>query len=392
MPAQAPAARPAPTPAVAAGHVEPVGSRLEVVDGLRALAATAVLGDHVVQASQTQSPTGLLQLVLPNLGSGVTLFFVISGFLLFRPWAAALLDGSRWPSVRRFGRNRALRIVPAYWGILTIVLAVMYLGHNPPPVGGVQLSVYYLLLQGYFVRTINTVIAPAWSLAVEVLYYASLPLIGLVLWRCRGLERRWRLRALLLAVGLLFLAGMLFNLALLYAWRIPVEQFRWYNTFPARVHLFAGGMALAVLHVAWRGKAPPRARPWLFAGAGLGLLVTLFVWRYTLVSHLLYATGAGLETIAYALMAAPLVVGAGGWVTRVLASRPVVYVGMVSYSFYLLHQPLIMAVQARHWWDFGGQSMGVTFLLFFAVVLALASISYLALERPFLLRRRTWAQ
>src|SRR5947208_528324 len=101
--------------------VNPAPSRLWEIEGLRAVAAWSIVVFHVWIYS---SPTilgwnlGPLTAFVSPLQSGVTLFFVLSGFLLYRPIAAALLDGNPPRSVWRYLRNRALRILPAYWVIL----------------------------------------------------------------------------------------------------------------------------------------------------------------------------------------------------------------------------------------------------------------------------------
>ena len=62
---------------------------------------------------------------MPNLAYGVVLFFTLSGFLLYRPFAASIVRGERLPSVRGYLRNRALRILPAYWAILFLCAVVV---------------------------------------------------------------------------------------------------------------------------------------------------------------------------------------------------------------------------------------------------------------------------
>src|SRR6058998_2066237 len=103
-------------------------SRLREVEGLRAVAASSIVVFHVWIFS---SPAildwnlGPLTAFVSPLQSGVTLFFVLSGFLLYRPIAAALLDATTAPSAWRYLRNRALRILPAYWVILFLVVVAL---------------------------------------------------------------------------------------------------------------------------------------------------------------------------------------------------------------------------------------------------------------------------
>ena len=87
--------------------------RLPALDALRAVGAAAVIGTHVGFSTGAISRFewgGLLA----RLDVGVAIFFVLSGFLLFRPFAAAVATGADRPSVRRYLWRRALRILPAY--------------------------------------------------------------------------------------------------------------------------------------------------------------------------------------------------------------------------------------------------------------------------------------
>jgi peptidoglycan/LPS O-acetylase OafA/YrhL len=106
-----PAGRPSDTPR----RTTPIPG----VEGVRAIAAVSVLVFHCWRYSAegpSRADLGLVnRFVLPHLSLGVTLFFCLSGFLLYRPFVAAALDGSSFPKVGTYFRNRALRILPAYW-------------------------------------------------------------------------------------------------------------------------------------------------------------------------------------------------------------------------------------------------------------------------------------
>src|SRR5439155_27326489 len=101
-------------------------SRLWEVEGLRAVAAWSIVVFHVWIFS---SPAildwnlGPLTAFVSPLQSGVTLFFVLSGFLLYRPIAAALLDATAAPPAWKYLCNRALRLLPAY-GVTLLLLVV----------------------------------------------------------------------------------------------------------------------------------------------------------------------------------------------------------------------------------------------------------------------------
>jgi peptidoglycan/LPS O-acetylase OafA/YrhL len=175
--------------------------RSQAIDVLRALAALSVLAMHVGHASgaNVAAPYGAFT---SHLNVGVTLFFLITGFLLYRPWAAAFLAGRAGPSLASYARRRILRIVPAYWFALT-VLATW------PGLKGVFTEdwwVYYGFAQSYRVDWTFSGLQPAWSLSVEMHYYALLPVYaGAVSLVGRGRGRRVRLG--IAAGGLVVLAA-----------------------------------------------------------------------------------------------------------------------------------------------------------------------------------------
>ncbi len=101
----------------------PAGNeRFPLVDGLRAIAALSVVVYHVGLVSGLNEGGGGAHYAFQRLNVGVTLFFVISGFLLYRPYVNARLRGTPRPTARQFFRRRLLRIVPAYWAALAILV------------------------------------------------------------------------------------------------------------------------------------------------------------------------------------------------------------------------------------------------------------------------------
>jgi peptidoglycan/LPS O-acetylase OafA/YrhL len=167
------------------------GTRLAGVEGLRALAATAIVLVHVWGFSTPHGPPpGAREWIgdaLSTLSAGVTLFFTLSGFLLYRPFAAAIARGVSHMPIRAYLRNRVLRIAPAYWVIFAVTAlllgAAAVRGAHGTQTGrlGDPLSVIQagLLLQDYHPKTMVIGIGPAWSLAVEVVFYCTLPLLVL---------------------------------------------------------------------------------------------------------------------------------------------------------------------------------------------------------------------
>src|SRR5436190_12660103 len=114
-------------------------SRLPGIEGARACAALSVLVFHCWLYGDPRgmpAPFGLD--VMPHFALGVILFFTLSGFLLYRPFVAATFDPAARPRLREFYRNRALRIVPAYWVILWFVALGLRMANLPNMSPGLQ--------------------------------------------------------------------------------------------------------------------------------------------------------------------------------------------------------------------------------------------------------------
>src|SRR5207247_5786068 len=107
-----------------AAEPTPDADRFPCFDGFRATAALSVLLLHVAGSSGETQRNHVVGSYLARLDVGVAVFFLISGFLLYRPFAAAHLTGGRAPAALPFFRRRFLRIYPAYWVATTAVVYV----------------------------------------------------------------------------------------------------------------------------------------------------------------------------------------------------------------------------------------------------------------------------
>lgn len=176
---------------------KPANRPLAGIDGLRALAALAVLGSHVAAHTHAER-FGPLNTILALGGHGLTLFFVLSGFLLYRPFVKTITRQRPWPSIGTYSANRLLRIFPGYLTILILAAVVLPLGYTrafdpradaavADTVGRVTdpltLLADVLLVQTFFPHTLKTGIGPAWSLTVELCFYAALPLVSWIGYR-----------------------------------------------------------------------------------------------------------------------------------------------------------------------------------------------------------------
>ena len=388
--------------------------RFPLFDSLRAIAALAVVCSHIGSFGGVTPDGSGLRPYTGQLAVAVPIFLLISGFLLYRPFAAARLRGRPMPSVKAYGWRRVLRIVPAYWVALTLIalwLGSRYLfdsGDPPAEVFSLQgVLAYYGFTQIYFDDTRGGGIAQAWTIDTEVGFYLALPLYAaLAYWLMRRSGIGWRGE-----VGLL--CGVI-ALSVLYKAvvvagdgdaTVPVTPLALLSALPAYADHFALGMILAVVSVAvaqadrqpgWAGLIDRRPWvPWLLAAVAflatakaIGMegspIEEMEPWQY-FARHALYAV------VAFGLLL-PAVFGDAtrGWVRKLLANRALLHFGMVSYGVYLWH--LAITVQLVRWgWAEDGSAAERWVMWLVPVVLAswiLGSLSYYLVEKPALSLKR----
>ncbi len=314
------------------------------LDGLRALAVLAVIITHTWPMPQCISSWGIG-------GLGVSLFFVLSGYLITRILLHSRLDGapeiSRQRVLKRFYARRALRILPLY----IVTVAVLYvIGHE-------DVREY---IAEYATATVNMIpmlgdrglravgARHFWSLSVEEQFYLVWPVLVLF-------TPRRRLAMLMICTVLL---GVSFRL----------------TTIAGSVY-FPGWQQLTPTHCDELGLGACTA----FFGAPSG------IWGAVGLLTLVSAHGTAAETflgpIAWAVLCAWIVGRAvhprGLW--EPLASRPLIYIGTISYGVYVLHWPIVWALQ-----HIGiAIAPGVTlFAVVSVLTVAAASLSWIAIEGP----------
>jgi peptidoglycan/LPS O-acetylase OafA/YrhL len=397
-------------------------SRIPGVEGVRAFAAISVAVFHCWWYGADGAERAQLGLanrfLLPHLPLGVMLFFALSGFLLYLPFVAAVVQRTKYPNVRTYLRNRLLRIVPAYWVILFATGVLLPAAMLRGPSGSLQLGRLTsqpavlgrdaALVQNYLPSSVLTGITPAWSLAVEAVFYLVLPLLGLLAAACASRAHGPRRRALgaLVPVGLMVVIGLSGRatahvLVVSAGGSSPGWDADWHSviarSFWAQADLFAFGMALAVLRVGLEQglvRLPTWWRPAAVAGAAAAAVPTML---------LLDRGGFNKESFAYqgpmslacglllALVVLPDPRAGRLLLTRVLTTRPLVGIGLASYSLFLWHEPLVRLLHARGLTRPGDLGLLVNLLVVGALAGLLSTLTYRYVERPALrLKRRAW--
>ena len=390
-------------------------------DGFRAIAALGVLVNHVAfLGGRTKLDTFGLDLgpFFARLDIGVAIFFLISGFLLYRPFVAPILSGDARPAVGPYLKRRFLRIFPAYWLCLTIVIFVFGVGafaldgtvdvHRGLSLKGYLL--HYSLLQIYSQDTIvGGPVQQAWTLSVEISFYLFLPLWA---WLTSRFAREPRRALRVQLIGLVALYGLscLYR-AVLYASNVD-DIGRYRSWLPGYLDYFALGMGIAVVS-AWLSR--PGTREWSITSAKWFPWVC---WLAALICFVIVSKAIGLPRgptgstfedltakkefglqIFYGLGAffllLPGVFGPRdqGVIRRFLRTPVLMWLGVISYGIYLWHETVLdlamrwtnaIPFYRADFWELLGITLALTILL--------AAVSYYLLERPALRLkdRRLW--
>jgi peptidoglycan/LPS O-acetylase OafA/YrhL len=325
--------------------------RVPSLTGVRALAAVLVVATHAAYTTGKYTH-GFVGLVYSRLEIGVPIFFVLSGYLLFGPWVKAAAAGAASPSVKRYAWHRVRRIMPAYVVTVLAAYAIYHFrdgGPNPTDNYG-----FALLHQG---------LTQMWSLAVEVAFYVALPLLAYLLMvvLCK---RQWRPGLLLAGLAFLFLLSPAWMVLVHTNDSLPDGAKLW---LPGYLAWFVGGMMLTVL-------AAMGVRVYGFVAVPLALICFVIVCTPIAGEPQTSPTGlaqALVKTVFYAaiatLVVAPLALGGGdtvrrpaggGFYSRLLASRPMVWLGEISYEIFLVLIEVAMT-EVLHWQVYTGNVAGL---------------------------------
>ncbi|KQM17640.1 hypothetical protein ASF83_00460 [Plantibacter sp. Leaf171] len=343
---------------------------------------------------------------------GLTLFFALSGFLLFRPFAAALINGTARPATGKYAINRLLRIYPGYIVILVLVSFVIGAANTQAPTWGddgfgrTDASIGFLhdpagfiasllMVQTMFPDTNRLGIGVAWSLSVELTFYILLPLLALL---AGSIRNRWNRTLLALASAPLLLIGLgvcgkvvSAMIAKSYPERLHFALEwgdNWISVFNRSIlvhaDLFAYGMIAAVIVVLAQTKKIRPETIRVIVRVSIGVSVSFALIGFSGLGRFLTDSLVGVACGALLLVVVlPNGRGQHSAVSRALELTPFRYTGLVSYSFYLWHVPVIWLLSDRGL-VLPDTPLGLVgnCVIVFLVSMALATATYYLVEAP----------
>lgn len=371
-----------------AGRV--AGSEIEALTGLRGFAALWVLLYHAwVLAVPKRIEVPLMGYTLDltpffSIGwSGVQIFFVLSGFLLARPYVDWLQGRRERPRPMAYLARRCARVLPAYYVQLIILLMVSLALHGwlraptlheivgyatmlfvPPPVGVTPLNGVW------------------WTLPIEFSFYLVLPVLA-------GLLVGRRVALLLLIGGLVMVAWRLGVVTIL-SDVSPGQRLLLAYQLPGALDSFVIGMVTAYLvdatrAIDWLRQNTLQAH--LLALASVCIAVTTFYWmHFGYKAYWTVHTLTFLWTPAFSLAVASVVILAASAYRPfvvLFANRVALYLGTVSYGIYLWHHPILeWLASTEAFAAIEGYALGWLLSICLVLTIILAGVSWSVVERP----------
>jgi peptidoglycan/LPS O-acetylase OafA/YrhL len=327
---------------------------LPALTGLRFVLALWVIFHHLtgpgmMLEAQARALPPVLYALIRGGYLAVTTFFVLSGFVLARSYAA-----TKWNrgNLLRYGVGRIARIYPVY--ALSLCVMAPFIAEDRSPAKGHLVAAHGLLLQGWMGQLPVSWNTPAWSLSCEIFFYMAFPLVALWIPRATWFN----------TLATAALACCLTRVM----WRLGVP-----DEIKPLVHLsdFLMGIAAACVYdLLMRGRqGAALAGSWLYI-PGFAIAAALIAFPGTLPP--MVDLNSALRPLN-ALVLIGLAIG-GGLVARTLSTPLAVYLGKSSYAMYILHVPLL-------WW-YLRWSRGFPAAAYLALVIAASALVYRVVEEP----------
>ncbi|MGB7244365.1 MAG: acyltransferase [Sulfitobacter sp.] len=328
----------------------------DFITGLRAIAATMVVVIH----TGAFADLGALGQAITGAGKyGVDIFFVISGFTIAKTFTEA-------KDYRSYLTRRIMRIVPLYWLIISIAMILWISGVFSLPYWmqelGSQPDLYnfimHLSLISYLdYRVANSLLGVEWSIPIEVFWYVCLPPL---IYFGRTIPRTIGMIVALLILTALFtyVSKALFGTSQPIKWS-PV----------AFGHLFFVGVIS--YHLRERFKSNASQRPMIWISGAVALFALAIVVDFSGRSEVL-----ALSTAALIVWVTP---ARARWITVPLTARPMLFLGSISYSIYLIHVLVLHILDDVATLPASGISR---FAVVYGITVALSTVTYLLVEKP----------
>lgn len=355
------------------------------LDGMRGVASVLVFLVHIwIYTSPSRPPRDdFWDLLIFEWRLCVVFFFVLSGFLLFRDFARAVVRRDGGADARGYAVRRVARIAPAYYVALTGAVLLLW-GSEVEGFRSIDLpdlGLFALFAQNYSEATQLRFNPVLWTLALEVAFYISLPFIGMLAYRLGSVRRT------ALMLGSLVAGGIGWNAYVHYSEAGSVAAY----LLPGYLPYFALGMLLSL--ALERYSAREGGWPQL----GLGPATALMLSGFTLVVLDGWWHAAEREPAANAAIGVFQDLPAGFGFTAMIAAaafgigaavewtrlRPFVWMGEISYGFYLWHVPIILFTKRL---DLLPTNFFAATAVTLPVAIAVAGMSWHLMERPIIQR------
>ena len=370
-------------------------------DILRGLSSILIVIHHSGSSAYPGQTEGWTHRLVEIMDSGVPVFFVTSGFLIYRPLVVPHLTGRGRMRLADFWWRRLLRVVPAYWAALTFFWAIGNFDLGP------RWWKYYTFVHIYDRTLVQGGLVQSWTLATEVAFYLAIPLwalgVGALVRRLQDVRHR-------VAVELALCAG-LWATAIFSRWAVaewwPTQRGASFLWLPMNLDTFSWGMAFAVVSVwcqqndalrARLARLAARVEPWWLVA------FAIYVWYALAVGPVAFDPGYigwfwQRRQLAYLMIAVfvvfPVVFGeqGRGWIRKAWSLRGVVWTGTVSYGLYLWHFDWMKRVfpgkpeKGQDWSGWihtatGDKAFVLYLLVGFGFGFGFAALSWYLLERP----------